>query len=93
LRPLAQHLGPGRSAGSRAVTIVDKLNQWWAPGTLMSYDLATGAGTPLAHNVTQLALAPPCPACDVTAPGAQLLYVVQARVPHRYDGLWRATLP
>src|SRR6185369_10337134 len=93
LRPLAEHLGPSAADGTRAVAIVGKLNQWWAPGTLVSYDLHSGASVELAHGVTQLALAPPCPTCAATAPGAHLLYVVQARVPWRWDGLWRATLP
>jgi hypothetical protein len=93
LRPLAQHLGPALSDGSRTVAIVDKVNEWWAPGTLASFDLAAGTATVLAHNVTQLALAPACAGCALTAPGARLLYVVQARVSQRYDGLWRATLP
>jgi hypothetical protein len=47
----------------------------------------------LAQNVTGFALPPVCPGCDATGPGASVVYVVHARIPFKYDGLWRLELP
>jgi hypothetical protein len=55
-------------------------------------DLDTGAETLLAQNVSEFAL-PTCAGCDPTAPGTPFAYVVQARVPWRYEGLWTGELP
>ncbi len=63
------------------------------PGDLSLVELTTGAVTHLASNVTDFALEAACPLCDPTDPGARLVYVVNARFPWRYDGLWRGTLP
>jgi hypothetical protein len=78
---------------TRAIAIVDKLSGLRAPGHLVSLDLATGEATHLADNVVDFRLLPVCPTCDPTAPGVGLQYVVQARLPYRHDGLWKATLP
>lgn len=64
-----------------------------APGELAVVDLSTGAETRLARNVTGFALAPACAGCDRTDPGAWFAYVVHARVPWKYDGLWSGSLP
>jgi hypothetical protein len=93
LRPLGDRVTQTMVLGRRVLALLDKLNDWWAPGTLVSIDIATGAHTVLAPNVTDYAVSPACPGCDPGAPGAELLYVVQARVPFRYDGVWRAALP
>jgi hypothetical protein len=93
VRPLGERAGTVVASGRRVVAVLDKLSEWWAPGMLYSLDLATGARTLLAGNATEFVLTPACPGCDPTAPGAALSYVVQARVPFRYDGLWRAALP
>jgi hypothetical protein len=47
----------------------------------------------LAENVTQFALASGCSGCDPLQAGTRLAYLVHARVPWKYDGLWMADLP
>ena len=62
-------------------------------GDLVLVDMATGEQTRLAQNVAAAALAPSCADCDPTAPGTTVAYVVQARVPFAFDGLWLGRLP
>jgi hypothetical protein len=64
-----------------------------APGDLVVVDLASGAERLLGRNVTEFALAGVCPTCDPAAPGLPLAFVVNARIPFRYDGLWTSELP
>ena len=79
---------------SRAVVLARVLGSSpGAPGELAVVDLSTGAETRLARNVTGFALAPACAGCDRTDPGAWFAYVVHARVPWKYDGLWSGSLP
>jgi hypothetical protein len=81
LLALARKIGQGsigRSAGS---------------GDLFLLDLASGAETVLAHNVVEMALPRAAAGADPLAAGTPLAYLVQARVPYRYDGVWRGTLP
>jgi hypothetical protein len=47
----------------------------------------------LADNVTQFAVVIGCVGCDPIQAGHRLAYVVHARVPWKYDGLWMAELP
>ncbi len=93
-RVLARNVASARLGGTRAIVRASSstpLNS--SPGDLSLVDLETGSQTPLARNVVDFALAPACPDCDPTGPGAHLVYVVHARVPWRYDGLWDAVLP
>jgi hypothetical protein len=67
-----------------------------SPGQLV---LATTDGTSagpvelLADNVTQFAVVTGCAGCDPIQAGHRLAYLVHARVPWKYDGLWMADLP
>jgi hypothetical protein len=56
-------------------------------------DVDTAADRLLAQNVISFAVAPACATCDPTGPGATVTYAVHARVPFKYDGLWRVELP
>jgi hypothetical protein len=91
--PLAHNAGQVEVGRTRIIAILDKLSGQRAPGRLVSVDLATGEETRLADNVVEFKLMPVCPTCDPTGPGVGLQYVVQARLPYRHDGLWKATLP
>jgi hypothetical protein len=90
---LAHDAGEVQVGRTRAIAIVEKLSGQHSPGRLVSLDLATGEQTRLADNVVEFKLMPVCPTCDPTAPGVGLQYVVQARLPYRHDGVWKATLP
>jgi hypothetical protein len=90
---LGSHVGDARIGSARVIAIVDKLSDGEAPGRLVLIDLRTGARTRLGDNVVAFRLDPVCATCDRTAPGVGLQYVVQARLPYRHDGLWKATLP
>jgi hypothetical protein len=90
---LAHNAGQVEVGRTRAIAIVDKLSGQHAPGRLVSLDLATGEQTRLGDNVVEFKLMPVCPTCDRTGPGVGLQYVVQARLPYRHDGIWKATLP
>jgi hypothetical protein len=92
LRFLAADVGSTLFGQRRVLAIVRKVGDRRATGDLVLLDLTTGAETLLAQNVSEFAV-PPCPGCDPTAPGAPFAYLVQARVPWRYEGLWTGELP
>jgi hypothetical protein len=92
LRFLAQDVGATLFGAHRVLAIARKLGDRRATGDLVLVDLDTGTETLLAHNVSEFAV-PPCAGCDVTRAGAPFAYVVQARVPWRYEGLWTGELP
>ena len=54
---------------------------------------APGPVQVLADNVTQFAVVTGCAGCDPIQAGNRLAYLVHARVPWKYDGLWMADLP
>jgi hypothetical protein len=96
-RLLARDVAQVLFGAERALAIVRPIGarvgeQRSGVGELVLLDLASGTETPLARNVVTMALGP-CSGCDVVAPGRTLSYVVQARVPYRFDGLWRGALP
>ena len=96
-RPLLRNVASFILGDTRAVAVVRKIaGRTQGAGDLVDVELATGAETILAHNVSEVALTAPsagCATCDLTAPGTELLYVVQARIPWRFDGLWAGALP
>jgi len=89
-RLLATSMGPS-AVGKRRIVAMTNLSG--TLGDLRLIDLETGQDTLLAQNVTGFAVPTPCAACDPTAPGAPVAYVVHARIPFKYDGLWRLELP
>jgi hypothetical protein len=89
-RTLATSVGPS-VVGKRRILALTAVTA--SMGDLQLIDLDTGADTLLAQNVTGFALPPVCPGCDATGPGASVVYVVHARIPFKYDGLWRLELP
>lgn len=89
-RLLATALGPSAVGKRRVLAITNLLG---GLGDLRLIDLDTGQDSLLAQNVTGFALPAPCAGCDPTAPGAPVAYVVHARIPFKYDGLWRLELP
>jgi hypothetical protein len=93
LSRLARDVGQVEVGRTRAIAIVDKLSGDRSPGRLVSLDLATGEQTRLGDNVVEFTLRPVCPTCDPTGSGVEIQYVVQARLPYRHDGIWKATLP
>jgi hypothetical protein len=94
LRVVARNVGTVQIGRSRAVVLAPGLSRFdGGPGDLSVVDLETGAANRLAQNVTSFALDPACTGCDPTEAGARLVYVVHARVPWKYDGLWSASLP
>jgi hypothetical protein len=93
LRFLVSDVGSTLFGQRRVLAIARKVGDRRATGDLVLLDLASGAETLLAHNVSEFAIPAPCAGCDPTAPGAPFAYVVQARVPWRYEGLWTGELP
>jgi hypothetical protein len=89
-RLLATTLGPSVIGQRRIVAMT---NLAGGLGELHLIDLETGQDTRLAQNVTGFTVPTPCPACDATAPRTPVVYLVHARVPFKYDGLWRVELP
>ncbi len=93
-RLLARNVARAQFGLTRAVLLTRALHsEDGGPGDLVVVDLASGLETLLARNVTSFALRPPCPDCYPVQAGATVAYVVQARVPWRYDGLWSGSLP
>jgi hypothetical protein len=94
LRVLARNVRTLQLGRRRALVLARPLSgSNGGPGDLSVVDLANGAETRLAQNVTSFALDPACAACDPVDAGARLVYVVHARVPWKYDGLWSGSLP
>jgi hypothetical protein len=93
LRLLAQDVGTTLFGKQRVLAIARKLGDRRATGDLVLVELDSGAEIVLARNVSEFAVPPACEGCDPTAPGTPLAYVVQARVPWRYEGLWMGQLP
>jgi hypothetical protein len=96
-RLLANDVAEVRFGADRALAVVRPIGapareRRFGVGDLVLLDLASGAETLLARNVVSAALRP-CAGCDLTSPGTTLSYAVQARVPHRFDGLWLGALP
>jgi hypothetical protein len=92
LRFLATDVGATLFGAHRVLAIARKVGDRRATGDLVLVDLDTGAETLLSHNVSEFAV-PACSGCDATAPGAAFAYIVQARVPWLYEGLWTGELP
>jgi hypothetical protein len=65
----------------------------FAPGELLLVDLDGGGETRLGQNISEFAIEPVCSRCDVTGAGVTAAFVVQARIPFEYDGLYLAELP
>jgi hypothetical protein len=61
-------------------------------GDLTTVDLATGATTLIAENVSSVAV-DPLTSNDVLAPGTRVAYLVHNRIAAPYDGLWVVELP
>jgi hypothetical protein len=93
LRFLAQDVGATLFGAHRVLAIARKVGDRRATGDLVLVDLDSGAEVLLAHNVSEFAVPAACSGCDPTAPGTPFAYVVQARVPWPYEGLWTGELP
>jgi hypothetical protein len=89
-RLLATTMGPSLVGRHRILAMT---NLAGGLADLRLIDVETGQDTLLAQNVTGFSARSPCAGCDPTAPGAPVVYVVHARVPFKYDGLWRVELP
>ena len=88
-RLLATQLGPSLVGRHRVLAMT---NLAGGLADLRLIDLETAQDTLLAQNVTGFA-ATPCGGCDPTAPGAAVVFAVHARIPFKYDGVWRVELP
>ncbi len=81
-----------QTSGRRALAITEWSTQD-RNGTLVLFDLITGAEQVLAHAVSDFAVARPCPTCRLLDPGAPAALVVRHRNPWQQDGLRAMTLP
>src|SRR3954465_2606408 len=89
IRPIATG-GTVTAVGAGRALALLRIVERAGSGDLTLLDLATGAHTLLAENVTSVALDPgPNP----VAPGAPIAFIVRNRLASPYDGLWLGTLP